>query len=247
MSFPTTRQEFTDRCLRKLGYPVIEINVDDDQVADRIDDAIQEYWKYHYDGVEKIYMRHQVSAGDISNGWIDIPDPVIGVNRIFPVGESSQTVNMFDLRYQLRLHDLYDFSSVSYVNYEITMMHLATLEMLFSGIPGVRFNTKTHKLYIDIDWSADINVGEYFVIEAYRLLDPDEYTAVWKDRWLFDYATALIKQQWGANMSKFNNVQLVGGIVLDGKTIWTEATEEIKELETKLRDTYEEPPRFLIG
>jgi hypothetical protein len=247
MTQPTTRQEFADRCLRKLGFPVVEINVDEDQVADRVDDAIAMYWKFHHDGVEKLYLKHQITSNDISNTYIYIPAPVISVTKIFPIADMSQTVNMFDLRYQLRLNDLWDISSTSYVNYEITMMHMQTLEQLFSGLPGVRYNKNTSKLHLDIDWASDISEGEWVIVEAYAYIDPDEYSKLWQDKWLFDYSTALIKQQWGTNLKKFSNVPLMGGVMLDGKTIYDEATQEIEKLELQLRDEYEEPPKFICG
>lgn len=175
MATPTTRAEFKDYCLRRLGHPVININVDDDQVEDRIDDALQFFYDYHFDGVEKFYMKHQIQQADIDRGWIYCPEAVIFVTGVLPFDNSNSSVNMFDLRYQLRLHDLYDFTSVSYVSYEITMQHIRTLNLLFSGTPQFRFNRHMNKLVLDIDWSRDVRVGEYVVIECYRKLDPDTF------------------------------------------------------------------------
>ena len=176
MAAPTTRAQFKDYCLRRLGHPVIQINVDDDQVEDRIDDALQFFHDYHFDGCEKIFMKHQITEQDIQRGWIYCPEPVIFVIGVLPFNQSSSSTNMFDLRYQLRLHDLYDFTSVSYVSYEITMQHITTLNMLFSGTPQYRFNRHLDRLYLDIDWTRDVLVGEFVVIECYRKLDPDTFT-----------------------------------------------------------------------
>jgi hypothetical protein len=176
MSKPTTRNQFKDYCLRRLGHPVIEINVDDDQVEDRIDDALQFFHDYHFDGCEKIYMKHQFTQEDIDRRWIYAPDAVIFVHSVLPFDDSNSSVNMFDLRYQLRLHDLYDFTSVSYVSYEITMQHIRTLNLLFSGTPQFRFNRHQNKLFLDIDWSRDAEVGKYVIIECYRKLEPDTIT-----------------------------------------------------------------------
>ena len=173
MAKPTTRAEFKDYCLRKLGHPVIQINVDDDQVEDRIDDALQFFHDYHFDGVEKLFMKHRITQEDIDRGWIYVPEAVIFVTGVMPFDQSNSSVNMFDLRYQLRLHDLYDFTSVSYVSYEITMQHIRSLNLLFSGTPQFRFNRHQDKLFLDIDWSGDLSVGEYVVVECYRKLDPD--------------------------------------------------------------------------
>jgi hypothetical protein len=176
MAKPTTRATFKDYCLRRLGHPVIQINVDDDQVEDRIDDALQFFEDYHFDGCEQLYMKHQITQADIDRRWIYCPDPVIFVTGIIPFDQSSSSVNMFDLRYQLRLHDLYDFTSVSYVSYEITMQHIRTLNLLFSGTPMFRFNRKQNKIFLDIDWSRDLQVGQYVVVECYRALRPDTVT-----------------------------------------------------------------------
>jgi hypothetical protein len=173
MSTPRTRVEFRDYCLRRLGWPVIDINVDDDQIDDRIDDALQFFHDYHYDGTEKLYMKHRITQEDIDRRWIYCPEPVAFVTGILRFDDSSSSINMFDLRYQLRLHDLYDFTSVSYVSYEITMQHISTLNLLFSGTPQFRFNRKQNKIFLDIDWSRDVFPGEYVIVECYRKLMPD--------------------------------------------------------------------------
>lgn len=176
MAKPTTRAEFKTYCLRRLGFPVIEINVDDDQVDDRIDDALAFFNDYHYDGTEKIFMKHRITQEDINRRWIHCPDAVTFVTNVFPFDDSNSSINMFDLRYQLRLHDLYDFTSVSYVSYEMTMQHIQTLNLLFSGKPQFRFNRHQNKLFLDIDWSSDREVGEYVIVECYRQLQPDSIT-----------------------------------------------------------------------
>jgi hypothetical protein len=256
MSTPSTRDQLKDWCLRQLGHPVIEINVDDDQVDDRIDEAFQYYQQFHYDAGERTYLKHLVTQTDIDNRYITVPAEIIGVNKIFPVGSTNASVNMFDLRYQLRLHELYDFTSTSYVNYALTMQHIRTLDMLFSGEQPIRFNRHTNKLFIDWNWGPAgggggtgyaIQAGEYVVIECRINLDPDEYNKVYDDRMLKKLATAYIKRQWGTNMKKFQGMQLPGGIVMNGQQIHDEAVQEIKELEETIRLTFEEPPQFLIG
>jgi hypothetical protein len=172
MAKPQTRQQFKDYCLRRLGFPVITINVDDDQVEERIDDALQFFNDYHYDGTEKLFMKHQLTSEDIDRRWIYVPDAVTFVTGVIPFDDSNSSINMFDLRYQLRLHDLYDFTSVSYVSYEITMQHIRTLNLLFSGTPQFRFNRHLNKLFLDIKWD-DMAPGEYVIVECYRKLQPD--------------------------------------------------------------------------
>ena len=175
MAKPQTRQQFKDYCLRRLGFPVITINVDDEQVDERIDDALQFFNDYHFDGTEKLFMKHQLTAEDIARRWIYVPDAVTFVTGVIPFDDSNSSINMFDLRYQLRLHDLYDFTSVSYVSYEITMQHIRTLNLLFSGTPQFRFNRKLNKLFLDIKWD-DMAPGEYVIVECYRKLEPDSMT-----------------------------------------------------------------------
>ena len=176
MAKPATRAQFKTYCLRELGFPVIEINVDDDQVDDRIDEALSFWNDYHFDGQQKMYMKHQITAEDINRRWIYCPDAVSFVTGIFPFDQSNASINMFDLRYQLRLHDLYDFTSVSYVSYEITMQHIRTLNLLFSGTPQFRFNRHQNKVFLDIDWTRDVLIGQYVVVECYRKLVPDTVT-----------------------------------------------------------------------
>jgi hypothetical protein len=172
----TTRSQFKTYCLRKLGFPVIEINVDDDQIDDRIDEGLAFWRDYHYDGTEKLFMKHCITAADIDRQWIYCPDAVQFVTGVMPFDLSNASINMFDLRYQLRLHDLYDFTSVSYVSYEITMQHLRTLNLLFSGTPQFRFNRHQNKVFLDIDWTRDVQPGNFVIIECYRTLEPETVT-----------------------------------------------------------------------
>lgn len=317
MAQPTTRLQFIDYCKRRLGFPVIDINVDDDQVNDRVDDALQFFEDYHFDGVEKMYMKHRITQADIDRRWIYCPDAVTYVVGMFPFDDSNASINMFDLRYQLRLHDLYDFTSVSYVSYEITMQHIRTLNLLFSGTPQIRFNRKQNKIFLDIDWSRDLSVGDYVVIDCYRAIRPATITLtgtgtavttantitgtntvfdqellegdiitldgqelqvskitsptslttvgpvatnvtngvltkpgnseVWNDRFLKRYATALIKKQWGENMKKFGGIQMPGGVTLNGKEIWDEATEELKSVEEEMYNFNSLPSEIFTG
>lgn len=247
MAAPTNREEFKKLCLRRLGWPVININVNDDQVDDRIDQALSKYRTWHYDATVKMYWKHQISADNVANQYIQMPENRRGVIRIFPVSGSAASVNMFDLRYQLRLHELYDFTSTSYVNYAVTMQHIRTLELLFSGLQPIRFNKHTDRLYIDWDWNNDIQVGEYIIIEGLEQLDEETYPDIWSDRWLQNYATALIKLQWGNNMKKYTGVKLPGGVQMDGQTMYNEAIQEIDALHDDVETKYQYPPEFIVG
>ena len=247
MSIPSTREQHKDWCLRQLGFPVIDINVDDDQVDDAIDQSLQYFQDFHFDSMERTYLKHQISDTDKLNQYIPIPDGIIGVTRIFPVSSTNASVNMFDLRYQLRLHELYDFTSTSYVNYVLTQQHIRTLDLLFSGETPIRFNKHTNKLFIDWGWDFKIDVGEWIIIEGFVIIDPSNYVKVWNDRLLKKLSTAYIKKQWGTNMKKFQGMQLPGGIMMNGQQIFNEAVQEIAETEQLIRDTYQEPPTFILG
>ena len=173
MAIPTTRQQFKEHCLRRLGAPVIDINVDDDQVDDRVDEALEFWTDYHFDGTEKLYLKHRITQADRDRKYLLIPERIVGVTGILDFDGSASSVNMFDLRYQLRLHDLYDFTSVSYVNYTITMQHLRTLSLLFSGTPQCRFHRHRNRLMLDIDWAQLAAVGSYVIIECYGSITGD--------------------------------------------------------------------------
>jgi len=334
MATITNRQDFKTYCLRRLGFPVIEINVDDDQVEDRIDDALQYWQDYHFDGLQKVYYIKAVTGsviqtnnvidlnifnqsnttiigantgsiasvssygsnnyilavsgnqtfqvgeellyysangmtsdtgssvvnyqmGDVDQRYLDLsgskdaqgnPMEIVGISRIFPVSDSQATVNMFDLRYQLRLNELYDFTSASYINYTLTQQHLRSLEIMFTGEVPIRFQRHMQRLYIDWAWGySEAPIGTIVVAEAYAAINPDVYSLVYNDRWLKEYATQLIKRSWGNNLSKFAGLQLPGGVTLDGKTIYKEAADEIERLEREMEMNYGAPLEFFLN
>ena len=271
MAIPTTKSTFKEYCLRNLGKGVIDINVSDDQADDRIDEALQYFAQYHYDGIEKVYLKHQITQEDVDRsktnetstatdskdssitasfsegkGFIPMPSAVVSVIQIFPF-DNVATNNMFDIRYQLRLNDLYDFSSTSVIHYQMTMEHLDFLSHILVGEKPIRFNQHQNRLYIDMDYENDIDVGEYIIIECYRKIDPATYTDIFDDIYLKRYATALIKRQWGANLSKFSGVAMLGGVTMNGETIYTQAQEDITRLEEQIQLAFETPIDYMIG
>ena len=271
MAIPTTKSTFKEYCLRSLGKGVIDINVSDDQTDDRIDEALQYFAQYHYDGIEKVYLKHQITQEDVDRsktnetstatdskdssitasfsegkGFIPMPSAVVSVIQIFPF-DNVATNNMFDIRYQLRLNDLYDFSSTSVIHYQMTMEHLDFLSHILVGEKPIRFNQHQNRLYIDMDYENDIDVGEFIIIECYRKIDPATYTDIFDDIYLKRYATALIKRQWGANLSKFSGVAMLGGVTMNGETIYTQAQEEIQQLEEQIQLSFETPIDYMVG
>ena len=247
MAVPTTRSAFKSYCLRRLGEPVIDINVDDEQVEDRIDDALKYYQDYHFDGTERVLVKHVVTSSDKTNGYITLSDSVIGVNRILDIGQAAQSSNLFNIRYQLHLNDLFDLSAASFVPYVTAMRHVESLEEIFVGKKPIRYNRHINRLHIDMDWTGDINTGEYIIVDAYQIVDPNTYSEVWSDRWLSRYATALIKKQWGSNLTKFEGMQLPGGLTFNGAKILDDAESEIQKLEEEMIINYSLPVQDMIG
>jgi len=247
MANPTSRTQLKDYCLRRLGHPVVEINVDDDQVQDRIDDALAFYRDYHYDGTQRTFLKHQITQTDIDNGYISIPSTVTGVINIFPLGTGLQANNLFNLRYQLTLNEVHDWQGGKLNNYVMSMERIAMLEEILVGKQPLRFNRHTDRVHIDMDWSLRAVVGQYIIVECYQVLDANTFTDVWGDWWLRQYTTALIKRQWGENLKKFEGMQLPGGVTFNGQTIWQEATEEIQKLEEEVQKNYSMPAMDMIG
>lgn len=247
MATPTNRTEFKKYCLRELGYPVLEINVDDDQVEDRIDDALEYYRDFHYDGTEHDFYKVAVTQTDIDNGYLTLPETIIGVVGVMPIGAGLNTNNLFNLRYQITLNEIYDWAHSTFANYTMSMERIALMQELFVGKQLVRYNRHTDRLYIDMDWENKVSAGEFIVVECYKTVDPTAYADVWGDRWLRKYATQLIKRQWGTNMKKFTGMQLPGGVQFSGQEIYQEADEEIKRLEEEMVNTYSLPTYDLMG
>lgn len=247
MAVPTSRTEFKEYCLRALGKPVIEINVDDDQIEDRIDEALKYYWDYHFDGSERIYYKHLITDTDKANKYITMPENINGVVRIFSIADPSiRSDDLFNIRYQIALNDLYTLTSVSMVPYFMVMENLALIAEMLVGQQPIRYNRHRNQLFVDMDWNS-LNVGEYLLVEAYQVIDPNTYTDAWGDRFLARYCTALIKRQWGNNLKKFQGMQLPGGVQFNGQQIYEEADAEIKQIEQDMIINNSLPVMDMVG
>jgi len=278
MAQPSTRQELIDYCKRKLGYPVLEINVADEQIEDLVDDAVQFFQERHFDGVYQTYLKYKITQDDINRGravtggvgittttvneavglttsfsynetgnYLPVPPSVIGVNKIFHFdGVNSITNNMFSVKYQLFLNDVYYWGSTEILTYAMVKTYLEDIEFLLTTQKQIRFNKRQDRLYIDIDW-ASVKEGTYLVIDCFRTLDPNDYSRVWNDSFLKPYLTALIKRQWGQNLIKFQGVKLPGGVELNGRQFYEDAQREIDIIMEKMSNTYELPPLDMIG
>ena len=316
----TSRATLITYCKRRLGDPVVELNLDDTQIQDRVDDALQYYQDYHYDGIERVYLKHKITPstmtldsapsstlsgkitgdssgatatihdstnstvyriksisldtdftdgetitdansvsatlasstaivkGDIDNKYITITDAIVGVINVFPVTDSSYgTVNMFDMNYQLHLNDLFDFTDVSMLHYSMVMQHLSLLDDYLVGKAPFDYARHTDKLHLYINWTNDVTPDKYVVIECYRILDPETYAQVYDDMWLKRYTTALIKRQWGQNLSKFDGITLPGGLTYNGQAILESANEEITTLEEQMEMSFGPQLGIMVG
>ena len=281
MAKPATRQQLIDYCLRRLGAPVLEINVDDDQIDDLVDDALQYFQERHFDGVERMYLKYQITEEDLNRGraknttgvgivttsatstsisgygtttsqfyetsnFIQVPDSVIGVEKIFKFDTSSISGGMFSIKYQLFLNDLYYFNSVELLQYAMTKTYLEDIDYLLTTDKQVRFNKRQDRLYLDIDWGSQ-SAGDFIIIDCYRILDPTTFTGVYNDSFLKKYLTSLIKRQWGQNLIKFGGVKLPGGIELNGRQLYDDAEKELAEIQSRMALDYELPPYDFIG
>ena len=281
MAKPSSRQGLIDYCFRQLGAPVLEINVDEDQVDDLVDDAIQLFNERHFDGVERMYLKYKITQDDIDRGtakntngvgivtttaqstnivgfgsvtsywyetsnFIQVPDSVLGVEKIFKFDTSSISGGMFSIKYQLFLNDLYYFNSVELLQYAMTKSYLEDIDHLLTTDKQVRFNKRQDRLYLDIDWGAE-SVDNWIILDCYRALDPESFTQVYNDVFLKQYLTALIKRQWGQNMSKFKGVKLPGGIEMNGGEIYSEGQRELDSIRQRMANEYELPPYDFIG
>ena len=280
MAKPSTRQELIDYCLRRLGAPVLEINVDDDQIDDLVDDAIQYFNERHFDGVERMYLKYKITQSDIDRGsakntngvgivtttgssnitgygttsfnfyensnYIQVPDSVIGIEKIFKFDTSSISGGMFSIKYQLFLNDLYYFNSVELLQYSMVKSYLEDIDFLLTTDKQVRFNKRQNRLYLDIDWGAQ-TAGNYLVIDCHRALDPTDFSKIYNDSFLKKYLTSLIKRQWGQNLIKFRGVKLPGGIELNGREIYEDAERELQQLKEVMMLEHELPPLDFIG
>jgi hypothetical protein len=280
MSKPTTRQELVDYCLRRLGAPILEINLDDDQIDDMVDDALQYFQERHFDGVERMYLKYKITEEDLNRGraqapngvgivtttgsanisgigttsfnfyessnFIQIPDSVIGIEKVFKFDTSSISAGMFSIKYQLFLNDLYYFNSVELLQYAMVKTYLEDIDFLLTTDKQIRYNKRQNRLYLDIEWGAK-SKDTYLIIDCYRILDPNDFTKVYNDSFLKKYLTALMKRQWGQNLIKFRGVKLPGGIELNGRELYEDAEREIESIRQRMSMDYELPPYDFIG
>ena len=240
----TTLDDFKRYCLRSLGAPVNEINVTDEQIQDRYEDALRKFQDHHFDGTERMYLKHQITQDDVDNKYIPIPAYISGIIRMLPWASGAYGttgVNPFSIQYQLRLNDIWDMGSTSVVYYQQLMQYTSMLDQILNGRPQVRFNRVQDRLYIDTQWGTKLIPGMHVIVECYRALDPAEFAKMYDNPWFKRYTTALIKRQWGENLKLFNGVQMIGGVTLNGQQIYNEAITEVATLELELRNVWEEP------
>lgn len=245
MAIPTNRQSLIDYSFRSLGAPVLEVNVDEDQVQDRVDEALQKYRDFHMEGQRRVYLPIQVTQQDIANKYVTLTDEVISVTRVLPVTNSYSATNMFSMKYQMYLNDFYALYKAESLQYYVQMQqYLQEVDALLNGIQPIQYQRHGNKLFIETNWK-DLQAGQYIMAEAYVSLE--DTPEMWNDSWLKKYTIALIKRQWGTNLSKFDGMSLPGGVTINASKILDEATAEIEALEESLLNTYSLPPDFCVG
>ena len=251
MANPNSRDTLIDYCKRRLGEPVIEVNVDEDQLEDRLDEAIQYYQEFHSDATYRGYLKHKVTNTDITNKYIDVSSDVLYVSRMFAVSSShTGSQNMFNLKYQMHLNDIAQMQKAAgdLAYYEQMQQYLTTLDMQLNGMPIIDFSRRQNRIFIHGNFEdKDILLDDYLVFEVYQTVDPSTHTSIYNDMWLKEYTTALIKQQWGMNLMKFEGMQLPGGVILNGRQLYDDATAEIEDLRERIRMEQELPPDFFVG
>jgi len=250
MATPSTRQGLIDYCLRSLGDPVIEINIDPDQMEDRVDEALQYYQEFHSDATLKTYMKHLVTAADVTNEYITLASDITYVSKLFPIRGGSITKDFFDIKYQLHLNDIANLQTYmgDLAYYEQMQQYLSLIDMKLNGTPQVQFSRRENRLYVFGDFAdKDIEAGDYLVAEVYKILDPDVNTSIYNDRWMKEYTTAIFKRQWGQNLIKFEGMQLPGGVTLNGRQIYDDAQLDIDRLREAIRSEHEMPADFFVG
>ena len=266
MASPNSRSDLITYCKRQLGEPVLQVNIDDEQVNNVIDDAIQFFQENCYNGMERAYLTHSITADDITRfkdvvvtssgttnwneatNYIAIPDHVLGVSKVYGLASNSIRSNLFGVEYQLYLNDLYAFGSIDILNYFMTKQYLATLDMVLNNgsFQQFRYTQRRDRLYLDIDPNF-LTEDKYLLIEAHRMIDPNDATEMFNDMFLKRYATSLMKKQWAMNLIKYNNVQLPGGVTLNGRELYTDALGEIEKIESEVLSKYAIPPMDMIG
>jgi hypothetical protein len=247
MAKPNTRATLQEYCLRSLGSPVIEVNVDDDQIEDRTDDALQFYQEYHSDGVIREYIKHELTAADLTNNYITLNDSVTSVVRMLKINATTGS-SLFDMGYHMRQNDIFLLQGLStqMQEYEMSQQKLSLVDHRLNSQEHIRFSRHMNRIHMDEGY-GDLAAGEFIVLEVYSIIDPSTYTDVFNDHFLKKYLTALIKRQWGANMMKFEGFQLPGGITMNGRQMFDDAIEEIKELEEECRLAWMTPDNFIMG
>lgn len=246
MALPSSRDEFKEYCLRQLGKPVVDINVSDDQVNDRVEDAIQYWQEYHFWGSRRVYLAHQITADDKVNKYLPIGDDILSVIRIFQTSSLQTASSLFNVEYNVAFREVFNGTSSQMTNYYMAMQNLEMIGDLLTGEKPIRFNPYEDKVHIDMNWEK-VSTGQYILMEAHKRTTPDDYPAMWGDRWLRRYATQLVKRQWGDNLKKYEGIQMIGGVIFNGQTIYNEAEDAIAQLEGEMASGFQRPPEDLIG
>jgi len=248
MALPSNRTEFLEYCMRKLGKGAIDINVTQHQAQDRIDEAIEHFQEYHDDGSERAFISYQLTAADITNKYILLanlsPKP-LGISRFLSTKSAKGGTSFFDVEYQYMDSHVHSLSGSQMQYYYFAMQHLEHIENIFDFHTSINFNKHSTKVEIFEDWGT-FSADDYLVFDS--LVELSETTStMWTNKWLRDYTTALIKHQWGSNLSKYDGLQTIGGVTFSGRQILDDANLDIEKLELLIKDTEAAPLGVFIG
>ena len=250
----SSREDLIDYCMHQLGAPVINIEIDEMQVNYCIDNAIDRWRSVHCDGSVRRFVPHTITQSDIDKGYITVPDRVISIVRVLPTTYGTLNTNidgmgMFNPVYQYHLNDMWDLTRGGMSAFHDVMTYLQTIECVLIPDTTISFNRYSNRLYLEADLVNPVQykVGMIIVVECFVMLDDIAAPMMYNDWWLKQYATALIKKQWGANTKKYDGVQLPGGVTMQGSVYYNEAVQEIRELEERLVDEFTLPPIFMVG
>lgn len=255
--YSTNRDDLIDYCLRALGHPVVEVNIDEEQLDDRIDEALQWFREHHPDGSKRFYLKHQLTQEDIDNQHVDFADDLdlTAVVRMIPMTFNNAHSGWFSDAWQVMAYTITDFTRGSGIvgdlaYYEQMQQNLSLLDMKLGGVPQITFDRQYNRINLHIS-KTKLSVGDYVVFEVYGIRNPDdsvnEYNSLWNHKFVKEYSTALIKRQWGMNLVKFDGMVLPGGVTVNARQIYEDALQDIERIMTKFREEEDEGPIFFCG
>lgn len=245
MALPLSREEFKQYCLRRLGQGAVTVNITDEQAEDRIDEALYFFREYHDEGIERMFIKIQVTQTDIDNKYVIIPSNVIQIEQVIPLSNITSENSIFSDEYQYWTHNAHEITNSDLQYFVVGMRHLEMIEHTFDYLTPFEYNRITRKLQLFDNWTK-FNVDDYLVLLGYVVID-ESVAELWSNRFFMLYATQLMKLQWGENLSKYGGIVMLGGVTFDGTRIRQEAVDDITKLEEEIKTLESAPLGIFIG